>query len=94
MSKIKNTRKIAVILVADVAGYSKLMEQDEDRTLANFKDCRTIFEALLDDLGMTFEELAADTELLETVVLYHVVPGTVKASDVLSLTEGALVPTV
>ena len=65
MSKIKNTRKIAVILVADVAGYSKLMEQDEDRTLANFKDCRTIFEALLDEYGGRIFNTAGDSFLTE-----------------------------
>ena len=65
LSKIKNTRKIAVILVADVSGYSKLMEQNEDRTLANFKDCRAIFEALLDEYGGRIFNTAGDSFLTE-----------------------------
>ena len=65
LSKIKNTRKIAVILVADVSGYSKLMEQNEDRTLANFKDSRTLFEALLDEYGGRIFNTAGDSFLTE-----------------------------
>ena len=65
VSKIKNNRKIAVILVADVAGYSRAMEQDEDRTLANFKDCRAIFEALLDEYGGRIFNTAGDSFLTE-----------------------------
>ena len=39
-------RKIAVIFVTDVVGFSKLMEQNEDETLRGFRLCRQI----LDDL--------------------------------------------
>ena len=41
------------------------MEQDEDRTLANFKDCRTIFEALLDEYGGRIFNTAGDSFLTE-----------------------------
>jgi adenylate cyclase len=30
-------RRLAAILAADVVGYSRLMERDEDRTLARLK---------------------------------------------------------
>lgn len=59
-----------------------------------FAPTNEAFENLLDTLDMTFEELASDTDLLETVVLYHVLGSEVKAKDVLSLTEGTLVPTI
>ena len=35
------TRKLAAILAADVAGYSKLAGSDEDRTLARLRDLRS-----------------------------------------------------
>jgi adenylate cyclase len=33
-------RRLAAVLAADVAGYSRLMGRDEERTLANLKSCR------------------------------------------------------
>lgn len=65
VSKTNNDRKLAVILVADVAGYSKAMEQDEDRTIANFKDCRAIFEALADEFNGRIFNTAGDSFLTE-----------------------------
>ena len=35
-------RKLAAILVADVVGFSKLMGENEDRTLRNLKACRSL----------------------------------------------------
>jgi uncharacterized surface protein with fasciclin (FAS1) repeats len=40
------------------------------------------FVALLEALGVTAEELLANTELLNTVLAYHVVPGTFSAATV------------
>jgi len=37
-------RKLAVILVTDVVGYSSMMEENEDLTLKNLKACRIIIE--------------------------------------------------
>ena len=39
-------RKIAVIFVADVVGYSKHMEKNEDATLVNYSECENIFKSL------------------------------------------------
>jgi adenylate cyclase len=36
-------RKLAAILAADVVGYTRLMERDEDGTLARLKDHRQQF---------------------------------------------------
>ena len=33
-------RKIAVIFVTDVVGFSKKMERNEDQTLKSFKSCK------------------------------------------------------
>src|SRR5918999_1116092 len=38
-------RRLAAILVADVAGYSSLMEADEEGTAARMAACRVIFDA-------------------------------------------------
>ena len=43
---------------------------------------------------MTYEELTADKDLLKTIVLYHILPQEVEASDAMELTEWTLVPTV
>ena len=47
MSGSEKSRKIAVIFVADVVGYSKHMEKDEDATLKAFADCEKILKKLL-----------------------------------------------
>ncbi len=36
-------RRLAAILSADVAGYSRLMGQDEDATITALNECRSIF---------------------------------------------------
>ena len=51
------------------------------------------FEAALTDLGLTADELLADTETLSSILLYHVVEGEVPAEDVVGL-DGQSVPTV
>ena len=40
-------RKIAVILVADVVGYSKHMEKDENSNITNYSACERILNKLL-----------------------------------------------
>lgn len=40
-------RKLATILSADVAGYSRLMAEDEERTLRIFRGHKEVFEALV-----------------------------------------------
>ncbi len=51
------------------------------------------FEAALADLGLTADELLADTELLTSVLTYHVVEGEFLAEDVVAL-DGEQVETV
>ncbi len=51
------------------------------------------FETALSDLGLTAEELLADTDLLTSVLTYHVVDGQYLAADVVGL-DGQAVPTV
>lgn len=51
------------------------------------------FEAALADLGLTADELLADTETLTSILTYHVVEGEVPAADVVGL-DGEEVDTV
>jgi uncharacterized surface protein with fasciclin (FAS1) repeats len=51
------------------------------------------FAAALEALGLTAEELLADTALLTSVLTYHVVPGKVLAADVVTM-NGQEVATV
>jgi adenylate cyclase len=43
MTGARVERRLAAILAADVAGYSRLMGRDEEGTLARLKDCRRSF---------------------------------------------------
>jgi len=42
MSESKPRRKLAAILAADIVGFSRMMGENEDRTLSNLKICRVI----------------------------------------------------
>jgi transforming growth factor-beta-induced protein len=58
-----------------------------------FAPTEEAFAAALDALGMTAEELLADTETLTSVLTYHVLPGEVYAETVVTL-DGEEVETV
>ena len=65
MSEENINRKIAVIVVADVVGYSKHMEKDENSTLKAYSECEQILKPLLEQKqGMTFNT-AGDSVLIE-----------------------------
>lgn len=65
MSKVDVNRKIAVILVADVVGYSKHMERDENATLQSYSECETILKELLDKRQGSIFNTAGDSVLAE-----------------------------
>ena len=58
-------RKIAVILVTDVVGYSKHMEKDEDATLKAYSECERILKGLLDKRQGSIFNTAGDSVLTE-----------------------------
>lgn len=58
-------RKIAVIFVTDVVGFSKKMERNEDQTLKSFKSCKNILETLFDEHGGRIFNTAGDSILAE-----------------------------
>lgn len=59
-----------------------------------FAPTEQAFATALTNLGMTAEELLGNVELLKKVLLFHVVPGKVMASDVMALENGTSVQTV
>ena len=59
-------RRLAAILIADVVGYSALMERDEDGTLALLKACRReIIEPLIAEYQGRTVKLMGDGVLVE-----------------------------
>ncbi len=65
MSEVDANRKIAVILVADVVGYSKHMERDENATLQSYSEFETILRGLLDKRKGSIFNTAGDSVLAE-----------------------------
>jgi len=58
-------RKIAVILVADVVGYSKHMERDENATLKAYAECEKLLKACLKKYKGSIFNTAGDSVLAE-----------------------------
>jgi uncharacterized surface protein with fasciclin (FAS1) repeats len=87
----KNIAEIAVgagsfntlVAALDAAGLVETMAEEGPFTV--FAPTDDAFAAALDALGLTAEELLADTETLTSILTYHVVEGTVLAADVIEL---------
>ena len=58
-------RKIAVIFVADVVGYSKHMEKDENATIKSYNACENILNRLLKKYKGSVFNTAGDSVLAE-----------------------------
>ena len=58
-------RKIAVIFVADVVGYSKHMERNENATIRSYNACEKILNKLLKKYGGSVFNTAGDSVLAE-----------------------------
>ena len=58
-------RKIAVILVADVVGYSKHMEKDENATLKAYAECEKLLKNCLNKYKGSIFNTAGDSALAE-----------------------------
>ncbi len=65
MSGTEKNRKIAVIFVADVVGYSKHMEKDEDATLKAYDVCEKILKKLLKKYVGSIFNTGGDSALVE-----------------------------
>merc|ERR1712037_1022650 len=85
--------KKACMTVAETAA-SGLAETLSDPSLEAtiFAPTDAAFTQALTDLGLTKEELLADTETLTNVLTFHVVPGVAAKST--DLTDGQMLPTL
>jgi len=58
-------RKLAAILSADVAGYSRMMEDDEVHTIQTLKACRRIIADLFSEYSGRVVDSPGDNILVE-----------------------------
>ena len=65
MTDDKIVRKIVVIFVSDVVGFSKLMEKNEDATLKSLRACREVLDRLFEEHGGRVFNTAGDSVLAE-----------------------------
>ena len=75
---------VAALGAADLVGP---FDSCDDAPTTVFAPTDDAFAAALEARGMTAEELLADTELLTSVLTYHVVAGAVDAATVVGLSE-------
>jgi transforming growth factor-beta-induced protein len=80
-----------LVAAVEAAGLVDTLSSEGPYTV--FAPTDEAFAAALDSLGLTPEELLADTETLTSILTYHVVPGEVPSSDVVTL-DGQSVATV
>jgi len=78
------------ILLAAVEASGELPLIQEGLPITVFAPTNAAFEELLGQLGLTAEELLAETELLSTVIRYHVVPGEVTSDVILEQDSGTV----
>ena len=67
---------------------------DPEAEYTVFAPTNDAFDEILVALGLTLEELVADTDLLTNVLLYHVVPVAVESSQTEEYPDGSIVPTL
>lgn len=72
-----------LVAAVQAAGLVETLSAEGPFTV--FAPTEEAFAVLLTDLDITAQELLADTDLLTTVLTYHVVPGNYAASDVVGL---------
>ncbi len=80
---VANGSFTTLVAAVQAAGLVETLSGDGPFTV--FAPTDDAFAALLDDLGITAEELLADTDLLTAVLTYHVIAGEVPASTVVTM---------
>ena len=78
-----------LVAAVDAAGLVETLSSDGPFTV--FAPTDDAFTAALGDLGISADDLLADTELLTTILTYHVISGEVLSAD---LTDGMMPATV
>lgn len=77
------TRKLAAILSADVAGYSRLMEDDEEATVAALNKCREVFREGIKEHRGRVVDTAGDSVLAEFASVVEAVRAAVGIQETL-----------
>ena len=80
-----------LVAAVEAAGLVETLQGEGPFTV--FAPTEAAFEELLTGLEISAEDLLADTELLTSVLTYHVVPGNNLAADVVGL-DGVAIETV
>ncbi|MCL4251995.1 MAG: fasciclin domain-containing protein [Anaerolineae bacterium] len=86
------TPEFTVLLAAVQAADPSILEllANPDANVTVFAPTDAAFAAALEALGVSAEDLLADTELLNNVLLYHVAPGSFDAASVVALNSALL----
>ncbi len=86
------TPEFTVLLAAVLAADPSIVEllSNPEANVTVFAPTDAAFVALLEALGVTAEELLANTELLNTVLAYHVVPGSFDSTSIVELDSALL----
>ncbi len=88
---VANGSFTTLVAAVEAAGLVETLSGEGPFTV--FAPTDDAFAAALEALGLTAEELLADTETLTSILTYHVVSGEVPSSEVVTL-DGASVATV
>ena len=80
-----------LVAAVEAAGLAETLSGPGPFTV--FAPTDEAFAAALESLGLTAEELLADTATLTSILTYHVIAGEVPSSDVVTM-DGEAVPTV
>jgi len=65
MSEVGSSRKLAAILAADVAGYSRLMALDDSATVRALNESRAVFQERIEQRGGQVIDMVGDSVLAE-----------------------------
>lgn len=76
-------------LLAVVQASGELPLVNEGLPITVFAPTNAAFDELLGELGMSLDDLLANTELLSTVIRYHVIPGEVTSADMVAEGQGS-----
>src|SRR5262245_15012285 len=76
MADLEGTRKLEAILAADVAGYSRLMQQDDETTVATLEAYRGIFRERIQAYRGRVVDMAGDSVL----AVFEAATGAVRAA--------------
>src|SRR5215469_4139590 len=86
-------RRLAAILCADVYGYSRLMEEDEEATLRTLTCDRAIIDSLIEEHRGRFVNAAGDSVMAEFASVVEAVNCAVDIQQRLRTENAELAPT-